>query len=49
MSQSLFPDAKAEAVARLYRLASAGPAWEMGLGDLAGAERHLTAIAKQVG
>jgi hypothetical protein len=48
MSQSLLPDSKAEGVARLRRIASAGPAWEMGLGDLAGAERHLTAIAKHV-
>jgi hypothetical protein len=48
MSQSLLPHAKAEAVARLHRVASAGPAWEMRLGDVEGVERHLTAIAKQV-
>jgi hypothetical protein len=48
MSHSLLPDDKAEAVARLRRVASEGPAWEMGLGDLEGVERHLTAIAKQV-
>lgn len=49
MSHSLLPDAKAEGVARLRRVATAGTLWEMGLGDLEGAERHLTAIAKQVG
>jgi hypothetical protein len=41
MSHSLLPDIQAERAARLHPVATAG--------DLEGAERHLTATAKQVG
>jgi hypothetical protein len=45
LAQCLFPDAKGAAAARLRRLAQQTRAWEMSLGDLAGAERHLNQIA----
>ncbi len=45
LGRCLLPVAKAPAAARLRRVAREAQAWEMSLGDLEGAERHLTAIA----
>jgi energy-coupling factor transporter ATP-binding protein EcfA2 len=46
MARCLLPDTgKAQAVARLRAVAREAQSWEMSLGDLAGAERHLLAIA----
>jgi hypothetical protein len=46
MARCLLPDTdKAQAVARLRAVAREAQSWEMSLGDLAGAEHHLLAIA----
>jgi hypothetical protein len=48
LSHCLLPQtARSGAVARLRRVAREAQAWEMSLGDLVGAERHLLAIARQ--
>ena len=46
MARCLLPDTgRARAAARLRRVAREAQSWEMSLGDLSGAERHLLAIA----
>jgi hypothetical protein len=46
MTRCLLPNTgRAEAAARLRRVAREAQSWEMSLGDLPGAERHLLAIA----
>jgi len=45
MAACLMPNGKAEAAARLRRVAREAQAWEMSLGDLEGAEKHLNRIA----
>jgi hypothetical protein len=48
LAHCLLPDAKGPAAARLRRVAREAQAWEMSLGELEGAERHLIAIAEAV-
>jgi hypothetical protein len=48
LKQSLLPDPRGPAAARLRNVARQAKAWEMSLGDLAGAERHLNQIASSV-